>query len=309
MFWWTLLAAAQPTADETMAFLEQEAPRAEALLEQCAVDGCDRAEAADAAFVLAMDAYLGAGEADGVLAATVRALSTEVFADLPEVVQRAATEPLPFTQSVGGAEGGEALAPPAPPGVGLGVAPPDPPPLPATPPPPAPPAPRSPVYLSVEVVDHDGQPIPHARVRFPVEGDVHHVHDVTGRWTGSVLYLSDGTERPFAKRQQVDLHVWAPGYRYQKVAYATGGRRKNLAVVRLTAGLPEAPAQGHPLSDHAFETHERWIDGVHEGAHEALAGLERDAAEAARAWLDAGGGAEAWELCMAVGTPALCGEG
>ncbi|MCA9572400.1 MAG: hypothetical protein KC656_31390, partial [Myxococcales bacterium] len=74
------------------------------VLESCADVGCARGEGARAAFLLAVHTYLEEGIADGTLAATVRELDRELYGDLPDVLQRASTEPLPWALRVGGVE-------------------------------------------------------------------------------------------------------------------------------------------------------------------------------------------------------------
>ncbi len=309
MMWWWLGAAAVAQSspefsmaldslmDEGARFLAEEAPAAEALLGRCAVQGCSRDEAAQAVWILAMDAYAGAGVAEGELAATLQVLDPDLFETLPDVVMSAATQPMGWALQVGG------TTPPA-----------------QAPPPPvrsttaAPEPPRAPVYLTVAVVDEAGVPVPAASVRFPIEGDTHRAHSQTGRWTASLLYLPDGTEYPFVKRGALQFDVWAPGYRYQQVSYVLSGRRKNMVTVQLKAGSPELPAEPHPVAERAIEAHETWqqaelafVRGPDDAAREVLDGARRDLADAARDWLDAGGGAPARELCLMAGSLALCG--
>jgi len=307
MWWWLGVAAVAQSPEFSMAldslmdegarFLAEEAPAAEALLGRCAVQGCSRDEAAKAVWILAMDAYAGAGGAEGELAATLQVLDPVLFKSLPDVVVSAATEPMPWALQVGGTAPSEQAPPPL---MRSTTAAPEP--------------PRAPVYLTVEVVDESGRPVPAASVRFPIEGDTHRAQSQTGRWTASLLFLPDGTEYPFVKRGALQFDVWAPGYRYQQVSYVLSGRRKNLVTVQLKAGSPELPAEPHPVAERAIAAHETWQQAElayarssDDAAHEVLDGARRDLADAARAWLDAGGGAPARELCLMAGSLALCG--
>ncbi|MEC8424441.1 MAG: hypothetical protein VX000_11740, partial [Myxococcota bacterium] len=50
------------------------------------------------------------------------------------------------------------------------------------------------VPVTVVVLDEAGEPVPTAVIRHPDEADRRRVNAVTGEWTGSVLYLPDGSE-------------------------------------------------------------------------------------------------------------------
>lgn len=89
MWTWILTVALADAPAEVVDRL----PEARATLERCVERGCDPDEGAEAAWLVALGTYLETGVADGELAATVRALDGELFADLPDVVRRAATEP------------------------------------------------------------------------------------------------------------------------------------------------------------------------------------------------------------------------
>lgn len=90
------------------------------------------------------------------------------------------------------------------------------------------------IPVTVRVIDAEtSAPIPTAAVRHPVEEERHRVNTETGTWTGSVLYLPDGSELFFTKGMQLELEVSAPGYANQKVAYVVR-KRKNVFDVPLT---------------------------------------------------------------------------
>jgi hypothetical protein len=90
------------------------------------------------------------------------------------------------------------------------------------------------VPVTVRVVDAETSlPIPTAVVRHPQEEDRHRVNTETGTWTGSVLYMPDGSEMFFTKGLQLEFEVSAPGYANQKVAYIVR-KRKNVFDVPLT---------------------------------------------------------------------------
>src|SRR5687768_13385510 len=82
------------------------------------------------------------------------------------------------------------------------------------------------VEVTVKVVDAaTGAPIPTAVVRHPDEQDRHRVNSASGEWTGSVLYLPDGTELLFAKGLQLELEVSAPDYVNSRLSYKVRKRR------------------------------------------------------------------------------------
>lgn len=68
-------------------------PEARTVLAECAEVGCDHADGARAAWLVALGTYLETGTADSELAATVALLDPDLFAELPDVVQQAATDP------------------------------------------------------------------------------------------------------------------------------------------------------------------------------------------------------------------------
>ncbi|MEN0061157.1 MAG: hypothetical protein AAGA48_03350 [Myxococcota bacterium] len=74
--------------------LEAAIPEAQEALRACAQnETCTRANAAQAAWLVALHRYLADGVADGELAATVQALNPDLFDDLPDVLRRSVTEP------------------------------------------------------------------------------------------------------------------------------------------------------------------------------------------------------------------------
>jgi len=87
-----VLTLAALASDDLAQKLEAEAPAARARLKTCRHDRCARADAARAAFLVALDTYVTTGRADGALAAAVRQLDPELFRDLPDVLVEAATE-------------------------------------------------------------------------------------------------------------------------------------------------------------------------------------------------------------------------
>ena len=90
------------------------------------------------------------------------------------------------------------------------------------------------IPVTVRVVDAETTtPIATAVVRHPQEEDRHRVNTETGTWTGSVLYMPDGSEMFFTKGLTLEFEVSAPGYANQKVAYIVR-KRKNVFDVPLT---------------------------------------------------------------------------
>lgn len=88
--WLWLFTALAITPDE----LDLAADEAAEQLATCAAEGCSDEEGAEAAFLAAVHRYQEEGVADGALAATVRFLDFDLFGDLPDVLQEAASEPL-----------------------------------------------------------------------------------------------------------------------------------------------------------------------------------------------------------------------
>jgi hypothetical protein len=88
------------------------------------------------------------------------------------------------------------------------------------------------VPVTVTVLDELGAPVPTAVVRHPNEADRHRVNTETGSWSGSVLYMPDGSELIFEKGMELELEVSAPGYVSQRIKYILK-KRKNRADVTL----------------------------------------------------------------------------
>lgn len=88
------------------------------------------------------------------------------------------------------------------------------------------------IPVTVVVLDVEGNPIPTAVVRHPDEQDRHRVNTELGTWTGSILYMPDGSELVFDKGMEIAFEVSAPGYINRTVTY-TMRKRKNTFEVRL----------------------------------------------------------------------------
>ncbi len=88
------------------------------------------------------------------------------------------------------------------------------------------------VPITVYVLDEEENPVPTAVVRHPDEADRHRVNTSTGAWTGSVLYLPDGSEIVFEKGMILTLEISAPGYQTEKIMYSIR-KRKNKVTVNL----------------------------------------------------------------------------
>jgi len=88
------------------------------------------------------------------------------------------------------------------------------------------------IPVTVQVLDTNGNPIPTAVVRHPLEQDRHRVNFENGKWEDSVLYLPNGDELVFEKGMELEFEVSAPGYENASIIY-TVRKRKNLAQVYL----------------------------------------------------------------------------
>lgn len=75
------------------------------------------------------------------------------------------------------------------------------------------------VPVTVVVLDEAGEPVPTAVIRHPDEADRRRVNAVTGEWTGSVLYLPDGSEMIFTPGMSLTLEISAPGFMTQVIQY------------------------------------------------------------------------------------------
>lgn len=276
--------------------LAEAVPDARRQLVTCANAGCTPEQGAKAAYLVAVHTYTSEGAAEGGLAATVRLLDPDLFATLPPVLQDAATWPAAWAlaSDLGPhREAREALA-----------RHPDPGPYEADPK-----LPRA--SFTVVVVDaRTGEPVP-ATLRFRDEDTLHRVHHETGTWTGTVRYLPDGSERYFQKGDTLRLDVTAPGYDYQKAAIILPRRKENLIRLQLTPWSPAA--DGSPEAERALAAHEAWVKAeqaaIPPPTEERIARVAEarlTAAVRARAWIDAGGAADATSLCLQVGTPLYC---
>ncbi len=277
--------------------LAEAAGPAQEQLAACAAKGCGPEDGARAAFLVALHTYQSEGLADGRLAATVRYLDPSLFDELPDVLRDAATQPLEWS--------GHTLSvrERMPPALFASLEP-----------SPAAYDERLPTAsLTVQVLSKgDDQPIPTAVVRhYDSYRERHRVHTESGRWTASVLYLRDGTERVFQKGQLGQLQLTAPGFRPQTIAYVLPKRKSNTLTVYLTPWDPTS--DGSPTGDAAIDGYAAWSQA--ETAYQATpteaawetADLARlEGAILARAWMDAGGGDEARELCLVMGSIPYC---
>ncbi|MEQ1569646.1 MAG: hypothetical protein ABMA64_28685 [Myxococcota bacterium] len=85
------------------------------------------------------------------------------------------------------------------------------------------------IPVTVRVLDATtGEPIPTAVVRHPSEQDRHRVNTENGEWTGSVLYMPDGSELFFTKGMSLDFEVSAPGYLNGRFTYVVRKRRNSV---------------------------------------------------------------------------------
>jgi len=295
MIWW--MAALAATPDDLASLV----PEAREQLATCEVEGCPPEAGARAAYVLAVDAYVDRGEADGTLAATVQVLDGELFTTLPAVVQAARSTPLSWSVTGTPTDDDDAPVAPTPPT--------------ATP---APKRYKPGAVLTVKVVSGEGDApavVPHAMVRFPEEGEDHRVNTLAGTWTSTLLYLPDGTERFFDKGETFTMDVFAAGYALQQVTFVVPRRKKHQLTVRLDPVERTAP-DGAPTSAHdAIEAHAAWLAA--EEAYLAGPSAEREQASwvarrrtagFARTWLEQGGGSQAWELCVIARSHTYCGE-
>lgn len=96
------------------------------------------------------------------------------------------------------------------------------------------------VPITVVVVDDAGKAIPTAVVRHPDEADRHRVNALNGEWTGSVLYLPDGTEMVFTPGMSITLEVSAPGFMTKIVNYDIRKRKNRVEVALPTLVVDES---------------------------------------------------------------------
>ena len=168
--------------------------------------------------------------------------------------------------------------------------------------------------LFIEVVDGSGNPLPSARIRFPVEAEVHSVNSESGMWMSTVLYAYDGTERYFQKGMEVEFEAFAPGFGHRRVTFEPSKRKKNLVRVELEPWTLAASPDATEPELRAVAAWSRWLEAAE--AHQSDPSVESArtlnhvrslTATAARDWLDATGSADARQLCWMTGTAQLCG--
>ena len=102
------------------------------------------------------------------------------------------------------------------------------------------------VPIQITVVDEAGAPVPTAVIRHPDEADRHRVNAANGRWTGTRLYLPDGSELVFTPGIAIKFEISAPGYMTQIVQYDVR-KRKNNVDVQLPALMLEDDTIEEPL--------------------------------------------------------------
>ena len=72
------------------------------------------------------------------------------------------------------------------------------------------------------------------------EADRHRVNALNGEWTGSVLYLPDGTEMVFTPGMSITLEVSAPGFMTKIVNYDIRKRKNRVEVALPTLVVDES---------------------------------------------------------------------
>ena len=87
------------------------------------------------------------------------------------------------------------------------------------------------VPVTVVVLNVDGEPVPTAVIRHPDEADRRRVNAVTGEWTGSVLYLPDGSEMIFTPGMTLTLEISAPGFMTQVIQYDIRKRGNKVEII------------------------------------------------------------------------------
>ncbi len=292
LFWISLAWAATPED------LSEAVPEALGQLETCASYGCTPKEAAEAAWVVALNTYLSNGVADGTLAATVRELDPELFASFPDVLQSTATEPAAWTPRPGEHQDAVAQAPEAAPNLEPRVDPPA--------------RNRAPMF-TVSVLSEDGYPIPTAVVRFVDEQDNHRVNTETGRWVGSVRYFSNGAVAYFDKDDTIEVEAFAPGYGYSRTAVTLQKKRNNKLVLTLHPHDLVVPPDAPKFATDAKTACHKWIEASRRYSLDPsdehgsrVRSAQKRTSRFARDWLDSGGGEEALHLCLMTADIAYC---
>jgi hypothetical protein len=100
-------------------------------------------------------------------------------------------------------------------------------------------APGEGVPVTVVVLDLDKEPVATAVIRHPDEADRRRVNAVTGEWTGSVLYLPDGSEMIFTPGMSLTLEISAPGYMTQIIQYDIRKRGNKVEITLPAIDLDE----------------------------------------------------------------------
>ncbi len=86
------------------------------------------------------------------------------------------------------------------------------------------------IPVEIRVLDEEGNPIPTAVVRHPEEQERHPVNTMTGAYFTDILYLPDGTERPFVKGMDLEFEVSAPGFITANILHVVRKRRNTIEV-------------------------------------------------------------------------------
>ena len=117
---------------------------------------------------------------------------------------------------------------------------------------------ETPEAVEVCVVDAAGAPVGSATVRSPITGERDRVNRVSGCWTGSVLYLPDGTERLFLPGSTFAFDVAAAGWAPQRVEVEVQSSRRANRVSVTLAPLPDLRQAEGDLAARTAEHLERW---------------------------------------------------
>ena len=115
---------------------------------------------------------------------------------------------------------------------------------------------EKPQILSIQVIDHTGQPVPNAWVRVPKVAGQREVEPADGLWEASQLTRHDGSNIVFNKGMVVDLTVCAPGFYSQSLQYEIRSRRNVLTVALQpmpTSELNAPDGDDDTLMRHWFE--------------------------------------------------------
>ena len=102
---------------------------------------------------------------------------------------------------------------------------------------------EKPQIVSVQVIDHAGQPVPNAWVRVPGVAGQREVEAASGLWETSQLLRYDGSSLVFAKGMMVNLTVCAPGFYSQNLQYEIRSRRNIITVALQPMTLADLNAE------------------------------------------------------------------